>query len=61
MSVDLTTHVHQDASVLGADEWLVGEFEIRHSSGGLAVEHGRIGRADGTVLAESFQTRFTAD
>lgn len=60
MSVDLTTHIHRDGTVLDDDEWLIGEFEIRDSSGGLAVEHGRIGRMDGTVLAESFQTRFTA-
>lgn len=57
MSIDLTTHVHADHTVLDPDEWLVGEFEIRDSTGGLAVEHGHIARTDGTVLAESFHTR----
>ena len=42
------------------DGWLTGSFEIDDSAGGLAVEHGRITLRDGTVVAESFQTRLTA-
>jgi len=60
MSIDLTTHVHDASTVLANDEWLVGEFVVRESRAGLAVEHGRIVRADGVVLAESFHTRLMA-
>lgn len=60
VSIDLTTHVHRPDLQLGDDEWLVAEFALTNSTGGLAVEHGRITLADGTVVAESFQTRLTA-
>ena len=60
ISIDLTTHLHQPRIELGEDEWLAGEFEIVTSTGGLAVEHGRIARRDGTLVSESFQTRWTA-
>ena len=60
VSIDLTTHVHRPGLMLGDDEWLVAEFAIENSTGGLAVEHGRITQGDGTVVAESFQTRLTA-
>ena len=32
----------------------------RRETRGLAVEHGRLSQLDGTVVAESFQTRLTA-
>ena len=60
VSIDLTTHIHRPHLVLGDDEWLTGAFEVQTSGGGLAVEHGRIARRNGTLLAESFQTRLTA-
>jgi acyl-CoA thioesterase len=60
ISVDLTTHVHRTIPDLGAD-WLVASFEIVTSSGGLATEHGRIATRDGVLIAESMQTRWTAD
>jgi len=60
VSIDLTTHVHRPGLLLAADEWLVAEFALENSAGGLAVEHGRIALADGTLVAESFQTRLTA-
>ena len=60
VSVDLTTHVHRPHVLLGGDEWLTGEFEIETSTGGLAVEHGRLTGPDGHLVAESFQTRLTA-
>lgn len=60
VSIDLTTHVHQAHVELGPDEWLKAAFEIEHSTGGLAVEHGRIVAPDGSLVAESFQTRLTA-
>ncbi len=59
VSIDLTTHVHQPHLVLG-DRWLTGAFSIRTSGGGLAVEHGVLAEQDGTLVAESFQTRLTA-
>ena len=60
VSIDLTTHVHRPGLLLVEGEWLVAEFAIDNSTGGLAVEHGRIIRRDGTVVVESFQTRLTA-
>ena len=60
VSVDLTTHIHQPKVVLGEGDWLTGAFEIETSADGLAIEHGRIARRDGTLVAESFQTRLTA-
>ena len=59
ISVDLTTHVHRPLDDLG-QEWLAATFEITESTGGLAVEHGRITTADGLLVAESFHTRLTA-
>ena len=60
MSIDLTVHIHRSGLSLGEGAWLAGSFEIDESTGGLAVEHGRTTRLDGTVVAESFQTRLTA-
>jgi hypothetical protein len=57
ISIDMTVHVHRGGFRLAPDEWLVGSFEIDDSAGGLAVEHGRLARPDGTALAESVQTR----
>ncbi|HVF74746.1 MAG TPA: hypothetical protein VM938_06830, partial [Acidimicrobiales bacterium] len=57
VSIDLTTHIHQPRVVLDDGDWLTGVFEIATSSAGLATEHGRIARRDGTLIAESFQTR----
>ena len=59
MSIDYTVHVHRSGPDLGDDGWLAGSFEIHDSTGGLAVERGRLTRLDGTVVAESFQTRLT--
>jgi acyl-CoA thioesterase len=59
VSIDLTTHIHRPHVVLGVDEWLTGAFQVETSGGGLAVEHGRIAERDGTLVAESFQTRLT--
>ena len=60
MSIDMTVHLHRSGFRLPDDGWLVGIFEVDDSAGGLAVEHGRLTRLDGTVVAESFQTRLTA-
>jgi hypothetical protein len=57
---DLTIHIHRSGFALRDDAWLAGCFESHDSTGGLAVEHGRIIQKDGTVVAESFQTRLTA-
>lgn len=59
VSIDLTTHVHQPHLLLG-DRWLTGSFSIETSRDGLAVEHGVLAEQDGTLVAESFQTRLTA-
>ncbi len=60
VSIDLTTHIHQPHVELGDHDWLTGRFDIETSAAGLAVEHGRIAERDGTLVAESFQTRLTA-
>ena len=60
MSIDFTVHVHRSRFHLGDDGWLAGSFEIHDSTGGLAVERGRLTQMDGTVVVESFQTRLTA-
>lgn len=59
ISIDLTTHIHRTLPPLG-DGWLTAVFEVETSSGGLATEHGRIATADGVLVAEAFQTRWTA-
>ena len=60
VSIDLTTHIHRPEVALADDEWLAGSFEVETSSAGLAVEHGVLAMTDGTLVAESFQTRLTA-
>lgn len=60
VSIDLTTHVHRPEVILGDDDWLHARFEIQTSTNGLAVEHGVITTGDGLPVAESFQTRLTA-
>jgi acyl-CoA thioesterase len=60
VSVDLTTHLHRPHLVLDEDEWLTGSFEVATSTGGLALEHGRIADRLGRLVAESFHTRLTA-
>lgn len=57
ISVDLMTHVHRAAPRLDGD-WLTASFEVTTSAGGLATEHGTIAMRDGTVLADSIQTRW---
>ncbi len=59
VSVDYTVHLHRTLPALADDEWLRGRFEVRHSVGGLALEQGLVGTADGIVVAESFHTRLT--
>lgn len=59
VSIDFTAHIHRQGLILGVGEWLVGTFEVPTSSAGLGVEHGRLTTMDGTVVAESFQTRLT--
>lgn len=53
--------VQGDRVILADDEWLVASFEIDDSTGGLAVEHGRIVDPEGLLVVESFQTRSTAE
>ncbi len=59
VSVDFTVHLHRTFRTLADDEWLAGRFEVEHSIGGLALEHGRIVAPDGCALGESFHTRYT--
>ena len=47
VSVDLIVHFHQTNFAVG-DDWLAISFSAAASSGGLAVEHGRIVKRDGT-------------
>ena len=59
VSIDLTVHVHRTRAALAEHEWLEGAFRADVSRAGLALEHGRIADVDGTLLAESFHTRWT--
>lgn len=60
VSIDYTIHLHRTLDALGDDEWLAGEFAADVSTGGLALERGRLAAPDGTLVAESFHTRWTA-
>jgi hypothetical protein len=59
VSVNLMIHVHRSGFALADGAWLTGCFEIHDSTGGLAVERGRIRHMDDTVVAESSHTRLT--
>ena len=59
VSIDLTVHIHRTRDPLPEGDWLEGSFRADTSHGGLAVEHGRLADPDGTLLAESFHTRWT--
>jgi hypothetical protein len=59
-SIDFTVDIDRSGFCLDEGAWLAGSFEIDDSTGSLTVEHGRIILLDGTVVAESFQTRLTA-
>jgi acyl-CoA thioesterase len=59
VSIDLTVHLHRLRPRLADGEWLGGRFRADVSHGGLALEHGRVTDVDGTMLAESFHTRWT--
>ncbi len=59
ISVDLAVHLHGTRGELADGEWLTGAFDADVSRGALALEHGRIADVDGTLLAESFHTRWT--
>ena len=58
VSVDYTVHVHRTVT-LGPDEWLAAVFETPDSRSGLALEHGTLATDDGTLVAETFHTRWT--
>lgn len=60
ISIDLVTHIHHTLPAHEAD-WLGAVFAIETSTGGLAVEHGKLATRGGLLLAESFHTRWTAD
>jgi acyl-CoA thioesterase len=58
VSVDYTVHVHRTVS-LAPDEWLEAVFETPNSASGLALEHGTLATPDGSLVAETFHTRWT--
>lgn len=59
VSVDYTVHIHREIASLG-DGWLQGVFDATTAQGGMALEHGLLATADGTPVAETFHTRWTA-
>lgn len=59
VSVDYTAHLHATPVTLGGGDWLGARFESHRGADGLALEHGRVQAPDGTVVAESFHTRWT--
>jgi len=60
VSVDYTVHVHRTLDAPLADaEWLAVSLRSDISHEGLSLEHGAVAAPDGTLLAESFHTRWT--
>jgi len=59
VSIDYVVHLHATRPPLDDGAWLAGSFRADVSDGGLALEHGRLAGPDGTLLAESFHTRWT--
>lgn len=60
VSVDYTVHIHRTWDrVVAEGEWLAVSLRSDVSADGLALEHGAIAAPDGTLLAESFHTRWT--
>ena len=60
VSVDYTVHIHRTIpETLLDDEWLAVSFRADVSAAGLSLEHGSVAGPDGTLLAESFHTRWT--
>lgn len=60
VSISYTIHLHRTLPSMEADEWLGGLFHVDISAGGIALEKGLITAPDGSILAESFHTRWTA-
>ncbi len=60
VSLSYTIHLHRTLPLLDADEWLGGLFHVDISASGIALEKGLITGPDGSILAESFHTRWTA-
>ena len=58
VSIDYTIHVHRTVPAPG-DRWLEGVFVAATSAGGIALERGTLADADGTMVAETFHTRWT--
>lgn len=59
VSVDYTVHLHTGAVALEGGDWLGARFVSDRGAGGLALEHGRLHAPDGSLVAESFHTRWT--
>lgn len=59
VSVDYSIHLHRTLDHLADDQWLAGEFSAEVSAGALALERGRLHGPDGSLVAESFHTRWT--
>ena len=59
ISVDYTIHIHRTRAALTPDEWLRAQFQQDCSNDGLALETGTIADTDGTLIAQSFHTRYT--
>jgi hypothetical protein len=60
VSISYTIHLHRTLPSMEVDEWLGGLFHVDISAGGIALEKGLITAPDGSILAESFHTRWTA-
>ena len=60
VSISYTIHLHRTLPPMEVDEWLGGLFQVDISAGGIALEKGLITAPGGTILAESFHTRWTA-
>lgn len=60
VSISYTIHLHRTLPSMEVDAWLGGLFHVDISAGGIALEKGLITAPGGSILAESFHTRWTA-
>lgn len=60
VSISYAIHLHRTLPSMDVDEWLGGLFHVDISADGIALEKGLITAPDGSILAESFHTRWTA-
>lgn len=59
ISIDYTVHLHRQLPA-DPERWLRGVFDATTDHAGIALEHGLLTTDDGTPVAETFHSRWTA-